>query len=251
MLRTIIVEDEHHCLERLQRLIQDYSGRVEVIGHFSSVNTAMEGIQKQQPDLVFMDVELIGGTCFDILKTIQNPNFEIIFTTAHNKYAIQAFKYSAIHYLLKPLDSDEFQEAMTRVLDKFESLKTNERLESMIQNLMVRSFHEKSLAFRSTKGYKFLKPGEIVRFESEGNYCTLYLHTGTSFLVLKSIQYYETFLDPETFFRVHRFHLINLSFVTQLKDLTNSILLSNKEEIPISVRKKRQFFQLLSENGQL
>ena len=166
MIKTIIVEDEQHCLERIQRLLKDYSGRVDVIGHFSSVNAAIEGIQRQQPDLVFMDVEIIGGTCFDILKTIQNPTFEVFFSTAHNKYAIQAFKYSAIHYLLKPLASDEFHEAMTLVLNKLEHRKTNERLESMIQNLMVRNFHEKSIAFPTTKGYKFLKSGEIVRFES-------------------------------------------------------------------------------------
>lgn len=251
MIRTIIVEDEQHCSEQLRRLLRNYANKIQIIGEFPSVESAITGIQQLNPDLIFMDVEIKGGNCFDILKSLEKPTFEIIFTTAHNKYAIQAIKFSALDYLLKPLDSYDFGKAVERAMKKYEALKTNKQLETMIQNMMVRGFREKTIVFPSTNELKFLKPGEIIRIEAEASYCKMFLFTGGSFMVYKSIQYYEGLLDSKTFFRVHRSHMINISFVTQYLDRTNTIVLSNGEKVPLSVRKKKVFFKLLEDNGQL
>lgn len=250
MIRTLIIEDEQSCSEQLHRLLKNYANKIQIVGEFSSVESAIQGIQQLNPDLIFMDVEIKGGDCFDILKEITHPTFEIIFTTAHDKYAIQAIKYSALDYLLKPLDSFDLGKSIERALNAYEAFKTNKQLETMIQNMMVRGFQEKTLVLPSTNGLKFLKSGEIIRIESEASYCKMYTFTEGSFMVYKSIKYYEDLLDSNIFFRVHRSHMINISFVREYLDRTQTIVLSNEEKIPLSVRKKKVFFKLLEDNGQ-
>lgn len=181
MITAIIIEDEKHCIARLQQLLRNFSDKIRVKGEYDSVAESLVGIKRIKPDLIFMDVELKDGDCFDLLKKIKNPSFEIIFTTAHHKYAIDAFNYAAIHYLLKPIDSEQFNESVRRCLEKMNYQQTNLRLESMIHNIVTHSFQEKQIVFPSIKDHCFHKPGEILRLQAEGNYCSVKLLNGKFF----------------------------------------------------------------------
>lgn len=252
MLSVIIIEDEQHCADRLIRLLRNNSEQFEIVGQFDNIKDAREGLIQLNPHLVFMDVELKDGNCFELLQQIDRPSFKIIFTTAHNEYAIQAFEYSAIHYLLKPIDSERLTQAIRRFTNADKIQKTNDRLESLIHNLEAHSSQDKKIAVPTTKGLNFYKLGEIVRFEGDGNYCSVVLTTGEELLVTKQLKYYEALLDKRLFFRTHQSHLVHLAFVERYMNSGNTFVkLTNQDEIPVSVRRRAEFFKLLAENQQI
>lgn len=252
MLTAVIIEDEDHCVDRLIRLLKNNSEQIEIAGQFDNIKSAIEGLTILNPNLVFMDVELKDGNCFELLKQIENPTFNIIFTTAHNEYAIQAFEYSAIHYLLKPIDFDQLDEAIKRCVKRNKELETNDRLESLIHNLEAHGSQDKKIAIPTTRGYSFHKLGEIVRFEGDGNYCSLVLSNGERLLVTKPLKHYEGLLDKRYFFRTHQSHLVHLSYVEKYINNTSTyVKLSNGDKIPVSVRRRGVFFSLLTDNQQM
>lgn len=251
MLSVVIIEDEQGAMERLQRLLKPYAD-MEVTGRFDSVDTAFEGLMLLQPDLVFMDVEIKGGTCFDLLKRIGNPAFDIIFATAYNQYAVQAFEYSAVHYLLKPIDQDQLAQAVNRCLEKSKTRETSHRLENLIHNLQAHGALDKKIAVPTARGLYFYKLGEVVRFEADGNYCKVVLSTGDKYLVTKQLKHYEALLDKRHFFRTHQSHLVHMAFVDKyIQNKSTFVKLSNGDEVPVSVRRRNDFFELLNKNQQI
>jgi len=251
MISAVIIEDEQHCVDSLMRLLDKFSNQIEVIDHFDNIVSAVEGLDRLHPNLVFMDVELKDGNCFDLLQKVDTTNTNIIFTTAHNEYAIRAFKYSAVHYLLKPIESEQLREAIERCIQKNKDQETRDRLESIIYNLNTHNSQDKKIAVPTTKDICFYKLGEIVRFEGDGNYCTLVLSTGKKLLITKPLKHYESFLDKRHFFRTHRSHLVNLEFVDEYRQNKETFVkLSNGDEIPVSVRRRSDFFNLLAKNNQ-
>ena len=251
-LRVIVADDERPARTFLTTALRSLDS-VDIVGEAENGKDAIELIQREQPDVAFLDLQMPGFDGLSVVRALKKGHIPLIaFVTAHDQYAIQAFEYSAIHYLLKPIDSERLTQAIRRFTNADKIQKTNDRLESLIHNLEAHSSQDKKIAVPTTKGLNFYKLGEIVRFEGDGNYCSVVLTTGEELLVTKQLKYYEALLDKRLFFRTHQSHLVHLAFVERYMNSGNTFVkLTNQDEIPVSVRRRAEFFKLLAENQQI
>lgn len=247
MYKTIIVDDEKGCRDTLESLLQDFP-EIKIIATVNSIELAQEAITQLQPHLVFLDIEMPGGTGFDMLEKLNTINFDIIFTTAYDQYAIKAIKYSALDYLLKPIDPTELGEAIHRFSSKkHDQDLINDKFKTLLSNLGSENSHQK-IAIPDGEGLSFVKIKDIVRFQSDGSYT--YLHTlgdKKPILISKPIGDYQEMLTNETFIRVHRSHLINLEHVEKyIKGEGGVAVMIDKSKVEVSRRKKNDFIEALS-----
>ncbi|WP_034044995.1 LytR/AlgR family response regulator transcription factor [Wocania ichthyoenteri] len=244
MLKTILVDDEKHCIEKLQSLLIDYSSVIQVVAVCSTVEIAKNRIETLNPDLVFLDVQLHEKTAFDLLKSIKNIEFHIIFTTAYDKYAIEAIKFSAFDYLLKPIDNKELGETLKRLNNSIETssfLKTN----ALLHNTSKEK-NEKIIIVTERETY-FLNVADIIRCEADGTYTKIFLLKGKSILTSKTLKYYDELLNTNSFFRIHQSHLINTAYIKKyIKGANASVIMIDKCEIPIAKRRKEDFLKLIN-----
>ncbi|HKR06097.1 MAG TPA: LytTR family DNA-binding domain-containing protein, partial [Bacteroidia bacterium] len=211
MIRTLIIDDEQHCINRMSGLLGDHcKDAVLLMDSFQSVEDGIAGIKKLQPDLIFLDVQIHDKTGFDLLKQVGEINFEVIFTTAFEKYALQAFKFSAIDYLLKPVDADDLKFAVEKLKQKFSKPDTTAKLEVLFNNMQSSS---KRICVPVINGLVFLQVNDIIRCESDVNYTTIFLKDKQKLMVAKTLKEFEEMLTDYNFFRVHNSHLINLSYI--------------------------------------
>jgi two-component system LytT family response regulator len=242
MIKTILVDDEKHCTDRLQFLLLNYLDIIQVIGVFHTVEDAKHSIEKLKPDLIFLDIQLNESTAFDLLKSIKDIDFQIIFTTAHNKYAIEAIKFSAFDYLLKPIDNSELKETLAR----FKNIKNAHlKLDALFYN--TSKIDDKKIIIATEKETLFLNISNIVRCKAEGNYTTVFLAKGDTILASKTLKYFDELLNSYTFFRTHQSHLINTKFIGKyVKGKNAYVLMSDKSEVPIARRRKNDFLGRLN-----
>jgi len=246
MIRTIIIDDEDNARNNLQAILADNCPNVEVAEMQGTVADGIKAIKKHKPDLVFLDVKMQGETGFDLLKGLDEHDFELIFTTAHDEYALKAFKFSAIDYLLKPIDIDELKNAVDKVEDKLSSRNSKARYDLMVNNLKSTNGSFEKIALPTTDGLIFVQRKNIVRCESADNYTTFYLINGEKILVSKTIKYYEELLLEYNFFRVHQSHLINLNHLKQYhKGEGGYAVMTDDSAVIISRRKKESFLKQL------
>jgi two-component system, LytTR family, response regulator len=246
MIRAIIIDDEQHCSDRLSGLLsQDHGHVIRVAGAFENVEQGLGAIHALHPDLVFLDVQLENKTGFDLLKQLHGIPFDIIFTTAYEKYAVQAFKFSAIDYLLKPVDPDDLRSAIGRLSDKIHKTDAAKKIETLIHNLNGAS---RRICVPVMTGLVFVQVNDIIRCQSDVNYTTLYLRDGQKMVVAKTLKEFEELLSDYHFFRVHNSHLVNLSFIKSYnKGKGGSVTLTDHSTIEVSTRRKEEFLKRLSE----
>ncbi len=248
MLKTIIVEDEEKASLNLKNILHEYCNNVEVVAMLDTVALGIAAIKKHKPDLVFLDVKMKGETGFDLLEQINDINFEIIFTTAHNEYALKAFKFSAIHYLLKPIDIDQLVSAIERVKEIKDHKFNKMRFDLAIENLKDQKNTFRKIALPTTDGLVFIQIEDIIRCESEDNYTYFFLQKESKILVSKTIKHYEELLVEHNFFRVHQSHLINLNHITKYhKGEGGYASMADGSSVPVSRRKKVAFLDTLSD----
>lgn len=210
MIRTIIVDDEVNSCKTLEIELKTHcSNMVEVLAYATEVKHALKIIPKLKPDLLFLDIEMPWMTGFELLQALEPIDFDVIFVTAYDQYATKAFKYSAIDYLLKPIDDEELKDAVTRVNNRKPPLVNKEHYDLFIENIMNQSTKFPKIALKTSEGLEFIKVENIIRIESDGNYATLYLVDNTKLLVVKSLKEFESLLAPHNFFRSHQSHLIS------------------------------------------
>lgn len=246
-LRAIIVDDEKHSRETLQNLIEEFCKEVEIISTESNINDAVLAIKLNKPDLLFLDVELQTGTGFDILEQLDTLNFEVIFTTAFEQYALKAVKFSSLDYLLKPIDLDELQKA----IDKAKKIKDKEvyhmQLEVLLSNLKKKDPKGDKICLSTSDGFEFVDIADIVYCKAEGSYTSFILKYENKFLVSKHLKEYENLLGDHSFMRVHNSFLINLREVKKyIKADGGYILMNNNDAVSISRNKKDEFLQIWS-----
>jgi len=253
MIKAVLVEDEKNSQELISGLINEYCEGVEVVGIAGSVSEAIKTIKEKEPELLFLDIELPDGDGFQVLEKSENPNFDVIFITAYNQYATKAFKFSATDYLLKPVDIDELQEAVKRVLEKRESTPKEEqsaRLDALIQNLKHLQAPLKRIVLPTSNGFTVVNPDDIIRCESDRNYTFIFLKDGRKILVSKTIKEYDEMLSDYNFFRIHQSHLINLTY---LKNYTRGrggyVELTDGSVLDVSARRKSEFLKRMSVDG--
>ena len=243
-LNTIIVEDEFHGRETLKNLIDIYCPSLAVIGMAATITEGIGLLKVHSPDLVFLDIEFKNGSGFDLLKRVDDLDFEVIFTTAYKDYAIKAIKFSAIDYLLKPIDVDELQSAVIKVLEKKRALRYNKKLEVLLNNIGNKDSQGHSITLSTSEGYEFINVNDIHYCEASGSYTNFYIAQDKKLLVSKHLKEYEILLSDHGFMRVHQSFLINLSQVKRyVKSDGGYIVMKNGGIVNISSKKKEAFLK--------
>lgn len=247
MLRTLIVDDEQHCTDRIVKLLENYADKFTLLGSCDSVETAKESIIKLSPDVVFLDVQLHERTGFDLLAQLPQINFEVIFTTAYDNYAVKAFRFSALDYLLKPVDSEEFGAAIQKIIKKDGLKNTSNRLEVLFENFESKVVGSRKVAIPTLEGLTFIKMDDIVRCQSDGNYTHLFLNDNKKLTATKTLKYFEEMLDDYQFFRVHKSHYINISYIDKyLKGKGGYVQMTDGSHIEVAVRRKEEFLKKMT-----
>jgi two-component system LytT family response regulator len=243
MLTTIIVDDENKGRQTLQKLLFLLQAQITVIAEASSVTEAIQSINQLKPELVFLDINLGDGTGFDVLEKIEYKNFQLVFITAHEEFALKAFRYSAIDYITKPIDPDVLESALQKVYKQTKQINLEQRLEALFFNKQKLN----KLALPSTNGLELVKVTEIIRCESSNNYTLFFLQNQKKIMVTKTLKEYEELLVEEGFFRIHQSHLINLEYATGYNKLDGGyVQMADGSQIEISRRKKDAFLDLLT-----
>ncbi len=248
MIRTIIVDDEEHCIDRLSCMVaEDYSDSILLMDTAKTVEEGLTAIKKLQPDLVFLDVHIQDKTGFDLLNQLNQINFSVIFTTAYDKYAVQAFKFSAIDYLLKPVDPDDLKQAVYKLQEKIDKDEIARKMEVLFYNLKHTQNVAKRISIPTVNGFVFVQVNDIIRCQSEINYTTIFLTDKQKLTVAKTLKEFEELLGDYNFFRVHNSHLINLVFIKSYnKGKGGSVTMTDHSEVEVSTRRKDEFLKKLA-----
>ena len=249
MIKSFIVDDEQHCINRLcDQLNNLCKNTVEVAGTFSSVETAIAGINKHKPDLLFLDVQLNESTGFDLLSRLPEINFEVIFITAYDHYAIKAFKFSAIDYLLKPVDPDDLLQAINKVQNTLERHELSKKFDALFQNLKSAGTTTRKITVPTSKGLIFIAVNDIIRCEADVNYTTIYLKDKQQVLVAKTLKEFDEILSDHQFFRIHNSHRINLNYIRSYhKGKGGYVILTDNTSLEVSTRRRDLFLKKVSE----
>ena len=244
MLRTVIIDDEERSRKNLAALLSQECPNVEIVGYANSATSGIERIKKHNPDVIFLDVEMPNGTGFDLLENIEEIDFQVIFTTAYNHYAVKAIKFSALDYLLKPIDIKELKLAVEKAEKRIDTHAKGTN--AVLKNFSAFSgFHK--IALPTNKGLVLIQVNEIIRCEASGSYTFFWFIDGKKMLVSKNIKEYEDLLVDHDFFRVHKSHLINISHVKKyLHEDGGYVVMADNSKIEVSRRKKDEFLRKLS-----
>lgn len=246
MIKAIIVEDEKKSMDVLKNLVQQHCPDIALAGTADSVASGAELIQKVTPDLVFLDIEMADGSGFDLIEKANTFTFDVIFTTASDQHALRAIKYSAIDYLLKPIDGDELILAVEKFKKKRSDNTGMENLRFLLQNFKKPSDSYTKITLPTGNAYEIVNVKDIIRCEADGSYTSFILNTGRKLLVSASLKHYEDLLPESDFIRVHHHHLININHVVRyLKTDGGYAVMTDGSQIEISRRKKDAFLQRL------
>lgn len=241
-LKTIIVDDEQDAVDFISSIICEYCPSLEVTGKAHNVTEGIRVINEIKPDLVFLDVEMPNGTGFDLLSQFPEKEFEVVFITAFNHYAIKAIKFSAVDYILKPININEFIDAVNRVVQKRseKSFQGNESIKVLMENL--RSALPSRLAIPTSEGMEYLNPKDIIRIEADRSYSWFFITGNRKILVSRHLKEFQDLLSDRYFFRSHNSHLINLKYVRKfIRRDGGSIEMLDGSFVPVSRDKKEIF----------
>ncbi|WP_315822323.1 LytTR family DNA-binding domain-containing protein [Paraflavitalea speifideaquila] len=247
MIRSIIIDDEKNNIENLVGLLKRHCPEVRVAGVALNADDGAALISQMQPDLVFLDIQMPDKSGFQLLEGLTEYNFEIILVTAFDQYGIQAVKFSAIDYLLKPVNIEELKAAVDKVEKRLQAKRQNLELQNLL--LLIKHQEQRSahrLALPTNKETRFINPQDIIRCESSNAYTSFYLTDGQKIMVSKPIYEYEELLSDFGFIRCHQSHLVNKKFVKSwVKEDGGSLLLVDNSSIPVSRNKKEAVMNAL------
>lgn len=230
MIKTLIVDDESQSRNTLRKLIARHTKDINVVSEANNVVSAVEKIKKEKPELIFLDISMPDGSGFDAIEKCIDQQFEVIFTTAYNEYAIKAIRHNAIDYLLKPISISELRAATERVCNKIMSATNTDMHVSNMLNVST------------VNGHKFIDIACVLYLSAKGAYTEIYCEDGSVYTCSHNLKHYEAILPPKYFFRSHNSYLINLSFVKYLsKGDTGHIVMADNSNVLLARRKKKEF----------
>jgi two-component system LytT family response regulator len=246
-MTAILIDDEANNLDNLNKLLSQYCPEVKVIETAMNAATGKQHITTLHPELVFLDIQMPGENGFDLLQQLPRHDFQVIFVTAYDQYGIQAVKFAAVDYLLKPINIRELREAVGKAMVRHSEKRANAQLENLLHLLQSRSSKEEHrIALNTLKETRFLYTRQIIRCESNNNYCYFFLDNGEKILVSKPIYEFEPLLEGYGFIRCHQSHLINKHYVRSwMREDGGYLLLDNGDTVPVSRAKKQAVFQAL------
>ncbi|KAA3630690.1 MAG: DNA-binding response regulator, partial [Bacteroidetes bacterium] len=231
-LKAIIVEDEESNQKTLKNMLDDFCEGIKVVGIAGMVDDAIKLILHKKPDIVFLDIELPEKNGFQLLEYFPEPPFEVIFTTAYNKFAIKAFKFSAIDYLLKPIDLEELRNAIKKVVDKKQDVSQRMKY-ALLKSNMNNTFNK--LTLPCSTGYVFVELTDVVRCKADGNYTNFHMKNGEKYVVSKTLGLYDQLLSEFSFFRINRQDLINTNHVIEFRRQKKSMVkMSDDSLLPVT-----------------
>lgn len=246
-MKCLIVDNDTLIREGLRKMLEQFCPNVQKIIEAESIEKGIEVLKLYEPDLIFLDVELDDGFGFDLLQKIGNYQFQVIFITAHNKYAVNAFRYSAIDFLLKPIDPDELVEAVHKAENSLEKSNYLKQLEILHKEFKNINSEERRLVLKDAESIHFIKISDIIRCEADGAYTRFIIENAHSILVSKSMKEYEDILLKNNFIRCHNSHIVNGNKIVRMdKQDGGQLILSNQEIIPVSFRKKDHVVEWLT-----
>jgi len=246
-MKIAIIDDEKHLIDRLTSVVTKFFPDYEIVGTAGGVKEGIALISLKQPDIVLLDIHLSDGMGFDIIKNLFPVNFKLIFITAHEQFAIKAFKFSALDYILKPFDDSELVEAIERAAQQFKKENSDLRIETLLSNIKAETIEIKKIVLKTSDSIYVVRINEIIRLESDGAYTQFYFVDGRKILVSKNLKEFEELLSDYGFFRIHQTHLINMNYVVSYqKGDGGSVIMKDGSMPPVSVRKKEALVNYLN-----
>jgi two-component system LytT family response regulator len=241
MIKTVVIDDEPKARETIINILGLGPSNVSVVGEAEDVKSGYEIITRLNPDVVLLDINLPDGTGFDLLKKFDKIQFKIIFITAHEEYAVRAFKFSALDYILKPVTAGDLFLAIEKASEAIQKEDTELKLSAFLANLNK----IKKIVLKTSESIHIINIREIIRCESDINYTTFYLLNGEKLLVSRPLKEYSEMLEPMGFYRTHQSHLVNLDHILRY-DKTDGghLVLVDESIVPVSTRKKDELFEL-------
>ncbi len=247
MIKAIIVDDEKKSREVLMGLIDRYCPDVFVLIQADGCLDGIEKVKEYNPDIVFLDIQMPDGSGFNFLEAFDDFKFEVIFTTAHDQYAIKAIKYSALDYLLKPINPDDLKEAIDKFLQKQNKGQINKNIKVLLENMKLTDSTSKKIILSTSEGIHILSTDEIIRCESDDYYTKFFLTNGNPIMISKTLKQNEAMLSDFNFIRPHKSHLVNIKFIkSYLKVDGGYILMTDGSKIPVSRRKRESIINILN-----
>lgn len=239
-IKTIIIDDERKAISILKNKLERYCPNIELIAETQDPKKGIELINKHKPDLIFLDIAMPEINGFEVLKQFEQPNFEIIFATAFDDYAIEAIKHCAIGYLVKPIDNNDLVNAVKNAIKNIDKKTALAKNKQLIENLSVRKIQNKKIIIPDSDGLKFIKIEDILHCEGDGGYTKIHLKNNTTMLSSNSIGHFKNLLENTNFYLVHKSHLININYVKQYLN-EGFVILENDSSVPVSRNKKTDF----------
>jgi two-component system LytT family response regulator len=239
MIKAVIIDDIQEAITVLTSDLQTYCKNIEVIGSANGVVSGAKRIKELKPDLVFLDIQMPDGTGFDLLEIIGEADFKLIFTTASDEFAIKAFKFSAIDYLLKPIDPDDLMKAVEKVEHQHNPTSRLELLKGNLEN-------QKKIALNTVDKIHIVQIEDVIRLESDINYTRFYFEDGSKLMVTKTLKEFDKMLSDHSFIRIHQSHLVNTNFIKEYTKQDGKLVLKNGDRISVSSRKKSTLMDMIS-----
>ncbi|HTJ50443.1 MAG TPA: response regulator [Cyclobacteriaceae bacterium] len=245
--RALIIDDTENSRITLAHDLKEYCPQINVVGQADGVKTGMEAIREKKPDVIFLDIQMGDGTGFDLLSQLKEINFQIIFTTALDSYGIKAIKFSALDYLLKPIDPDDLMNAVAKLEQNEKSKSINDSINLLLENMRdTKTPANKRIALHSLEKVHMVTIGDIIRCESQGSYTIFYLQNKEQILASKNLKEFEEMLEGHSFIRVHHSHLINFNYLKEyIKKDGGYAIMIDKSEVPVSFRKRNLLLDII------
>lgn len=250
MITAIIIDDDNNLRDGLRGLLSFYAPEIKIIGEAEDVISGVAVMDKLKPQVVFLDIQLNDGTGFDVLEQIAQKNGKttshIVFITAHEEYAIKAFRFSALDFLLKPIDPDELEIVIGKIKNVLEKNDSYAHIDLLLENIRKKVDNFKRIALTTADGIHLFEVSDIIRCEGEDNYTTFYIKNNKPVIVSRTLKEYEELLSEYGFERIHQRHLINLAFLkSYVKKEGGFVVMADNAQLPISARKKERLQELI------
>jgi two-component system LytT family response regulator len=250
LLRTIIIDDEVLMRQTLEKLVHEHCRNVKLVARADGVRTGIEAIRKHQPDLVLLDIRLEDGTGFDLLRQLEPVDFKVIFITAYDEFAIKAIKFSALDYLLKPVEPEELMQAVDKA-EKLVLKELNNQLRVLTDNMQQGNVASRKIILKTFDNVHLVRIGDIIYCESDDNYTTFHLLNHSQIMMSNTLKDYEEMLGDYGFFRVHKSFLVNLAHIVRFEKAEGgNVILANQAVVPVSFRKRELLLEMLDRIGE-
>ena len=245
MFKTVIVDDEPKNLRILKKLLQDFCPQIQVVGEAGDAKMAFKVIRELKPELVILDIEMPYGNAFDLLDSLMPIDFEIIFITAFDNYSLKAFKYSALDYLLKPVDISELQLATEKAIQKITGKNINQQVALLLSNFKNPQNNLQKIAIPTMDGFVFMNVEDIARCEANGAYTFIHTIRNEKITASKSIREYEELLPSAIFCRIHNSHLVNLNKIKKYsKGRGGTVIMEDGAILEVAIRRRDEFLSI-------